>query len=82
MSLCSELFVQFPAAMTTTRMHIDNLTGSTDNAHLEKALESVPKVDSVEIDASAGEALVRHDSADLDQLVRAVAGLGYTARVE
>ena len=54
--------------MDTTRIKIAKLSAATDTAHLEKALEAVPLVESAEIDPGAHEAIVRHDGADPAQV--------------
>ncbi len=65
--------------METTRLKIAKLTPTSDTAHLEKALEAVPLVESVEIDPGAHEAIVRHDGAETGQLTAALRGQGYIA---
>lgn len=67
--------------MSTTRITIENLEAATDTAHIEKAIESVPRVSAVEIDPGAKQAIVTHDGAEPERLKRAVAELGYAATV-
>jgi copper chaperone CopZ len=68
--------------MKTTHLRIAKLAGATDAAHLEKALEAVPRVQSVKIDLATHEAIIEHDEADPQELTRAVKGLGYPAALE
>ena len=68
--------------MNTTQIEIDRLADATDTAHLEKAIEAVPRVQSVEIDPQNGRALVTHDGASPEKLAAAVRDLGYSARVK
>jgi copper chaperone CopZ len=67
--------------MTTTKLTIERLDGPTDSEHLQKALEAVPRVESVEIDHAARQALISHAGADPLELVSAVAAVGYPARL-
>lgn len=69
-------------AMTMTRVVIKGLESATDTGHLEKALEAVPHVASVEIDPSTRFAMVEHDGARPELLVAAVHALGYGAAAE
>lgn len=64
-----------------THIQIAKLEGATDAAHLEKALEAVPRVQSVKIDPAAHEAIVEHDAADVQELTTAVKRLGYPATI-
>jgi copper chaperone CopZ len=68
--------------MSTTRLKIAKLGGATDAAHIEKALESVPRVSSVRLDPQANEAIVEHDGADEGEMTTAVKQQGYIASVE
>ncbi|HEX2102005.1 MAG TPA: cation transporter [Candidatus Synoicihabitans sp.] len=68
--------------MTTTRLKIAKLASATDAAHIEKALEAVPRVASVTLDAEENQAVVEHDGADTDELRSAVRELGYIASEE
>ena len=68
--------------MQTTRLKIAKWDGSTDVAHLEKALEAVERVQSVRIDSGAHEAVVQHENAPVEQLTAAVKSLGYLSTVE
>lgn len=68
--------------MSTTRLKIAKLAGATDAEHIEKALESVPHVTSVELAPDRNEALVDHDGADEGELIAAVRQLGYLATLE
>lgn len=67
--------------MTTTEIKIAKLSDATDAAHLEKALEAVPHVQSVRVDPETHSARVEHDGADPRQLTEAVKRLGYPATV-
>lgn len=68
--------------MATTQIKIAKLSGATDAAHLEKALEAVPHVQSVRVDLGANSAFIEHDGADPAQLTAAIKQLGYPAAVE
>ena len=68
--------------MTTTHLKIAKLDDATDAEHLEKALEAVPRVQSVRIDPDAHEAVVDHEDADPEELTTAIKRLGYVAVVE
>ena len=68
--------------MTTTQIKIAKLSDATDAAHLEKALEAVPRVQSVRVDPDANAAFVEHDGADPNELTAAVKRLGYPSSVE
>jgi copper chaperone CopZ len=68
--------------MSTIRLKIAKLAGATDTAHIEKALESVSRVKSVQLDPTANEAIVEHDGADETELTAAIKQQGYIANVE
>ena len=68
--------------MNTTRLKIAKLSGATDTAHIEKALEAVPRVKSVKVEAEENQAIVDHEGADVGELTSAVKQLGYIAAVE
>jgi copper chaperone CopZ len=68
--------------MNTAHIKSPNLVAATDTGHIEKALESVPHVMSVEIDPAAKMAIVEHDGADFGKLISAVKQLGYMATAE
>ena len=63
--------------MSTTQLVIDNFENVTDTAHLEKAFEAVPGVESVEIDPQSRKVLITHHGADPSQLASAAQKLGY-----
>ncbi|MBA4136160.1 MAG: hypothetical protein C0518_02445 [Opitutus sp.] len=65
-----------------TRLRIAKLTDPTDTAHIEKALEAVPRVNAVTIETAQNQAIVDHDGADERELTNAVKQLGYIASVE
>ena len=67
--------------MTIVQLKIATLSGATDAAHLEKALEAVPRVHSARIDSDAHSAIIEHDGADPGELVEAARRLGYPATV-
>lgn len=68
--------------MSTTRLKIAKLSSATDAEHIEKALEAVPRVASVQLDPSAHQAIVEHDGADVNELTSAVKEIGYVATVD
>jgi copper chaperone CopZ len=65
-----------------TRMKIAKLTEPADATHIEKALEAVPNVRSVQVDVEENEALVQHEGAEESELTAAVKSLGYLATIE
>ena len=65
-----------------TRLRIAKFTDATDAAHIEKALEAVPGVNSVKVEPAENQAIVEHDGADERELTSAVKQLGYVAIVE
>lgn len=68
--------------MPTTRLKIAKLADATDAAHLEKALEAVPGVESVHIDTAFHEAIVDHGHVNAEELTTAIKRLGYIAMLE
>lgn len=68
--------------MKKTRIKIAKLTDATDSAHIEKALEAVPRVNSVTVEAAEHQATVEHEGADEQELTDAVKQLGYIAVVD
>lgn len=67
--------------MTTTHLKIAKLDDAHEATRLEKALEAVPRVQSVRVDLEANEAVVEHDAADQEDLTAAVKNVGYIAIV-
>lgn len=65
-----------------TKLKIAKLDAATDAAHIEKALEAVPRVSAVRIEPEENAAVVEHDGADLGDLTSAVKQLGYISTVE
>ena len=57
---------------TKTNIRIEGLKNVTSTAHLEKKLEAIPGVQSVEIDPQNENAIVEHDGADLRKIRTAV----------
>ena len=68
--------------MNTTRLKIAKLSGATDIAPIEKALEAVPRVKSVKVEPEENQAIVDHDGADERELTNAVKQMGYVAAIE
>lgn len=68
--------------MKQTRIKIAKLTDATDSAHIEKALEAVPRVSSVTVEPAEHQATVEHDGADEQELASAVKQLGYIAVID
>ena len=65
----------------TTNLRIEGMTCANCAVHVEKALEAVPRVESVSVRLEEG-ARVEHDGADEASLIRAVATAGdYKAEV-
>lgn len=63
--------------METTTVDIEGLGATSATAHIEKALEAVPRVASVRMDTGGGKALIEHDGADKQALLRALRSVGY-----
>lgn len=68
--------------MTETHLKIAKLDDATDVAHIEKALEAVPRVQSVRVDPENHEAVILHEDAPEDELTAALKQLGYVGTVE
>ena len=71
-----------PSNVMNTRLKIAKLAAATDTAHIEKALEAVPRVNSVRVQPDENQAIVDHDGADERELTSAIKQLGYLATVE
>jgi len=66
-----------------TCLRIAKLSGSPDDAaHIEKALEAVPRVTSVKVEPEENRAIVDHNGADQGDLTAALKPLGYIASAE
>lgn len=66
--------------MSTTHVKIEELQdGPGGTAHLEKTLEAIPQVQSVEIDLGSGCAIVEHDGVAPAVLIAALQKRGYRA---
>ena len=63
--------------MATTTLQIDGLGATAATAHIEKALESVPKVSSVKVESGQGRVHIDHEGADEAKLMAALQALGY-----
>lgn len=59
-------------------LHISGLQTIGGTAHLEKAIEAVPRVSSVRLDPDAERVLVQHDGAAPDEVLRAARSSGFT----
>jgi len=68
--------------MTTTKLKVDGMTCEMCVGYVQKALESVPGVQSAQVDLEAGRATVQHDGASENAMVEAVEEEGYEARRE
>jgi cation transport ATPase len=68
--------------MPTTHLKIAKLDDATDIAHIEKALEAVPGVQSARVVADENEAVVEHENADTTEMTTAVKKLGYVSTPE
>jgi copper chaperone CopZ len=68
--------------MKTTQLNITGMTCSACVAHVEKALKSVPGVQSVAVDLAAGRAKVEHEGADEAKFREVIEEEGYEAEVE
>lgn len=64
---------------TTTQIKIEGLRHITATGHLEKAMEAVPGVESVELDAERECAVVEHAGADPVRLMAVAAKEGFPA---
>ena len=69
-------------SMKPLHVKIAKVSDATDFAHLEKALEAGPRVQTVRINPATHEAVVEHEGADPEQLKEAVKRLGYPAAVD
>ena len=78
----SSLQIENDFSAMNTRLKIAKLADATDAAHIEKALEAVPRVNSVRVEPDDHQAVVEHDGADETELTAAVKQLGYVATVE
>ncbi|MFT3780380.1 MAG: heavy-metal-associated domain-containing protein [Nibricoccus sp.] len=63
--------------MQTTILRLKGLGATAANAHIEKAIEAVRGVESVEMNVGDGEILIEHDGADTEKIREAVRALGY-----
>jgi copper chaperone CopZ len=63
--------------MTRTHVKIVLFDNLTDSGHLEKSLEAVPGVVSVEFAPDVQEVIILHEGADMQRLAAAIAQLGY-----
>ena len=68
--------------MPTTHLKIAKLDNATDIAHIEKALEAVPGVQSARVVADENEAVIEHEDADTAEMTTAVKKLGYVSTPE
>ncbi|HWA87011.1 MAG TPA: heavy-metal-associated domain-containing protein [Opitutus sp.] len=68
--------------MSTTPIKIEAAASANEFGHIEKALEAVPRVSSVEVGPAAGTATVEHDGADVGEMKAAVRGVGFIARLD
>jgi hemin uptake protein HemP len=65
-----------------TILKIEQLTGATDTAHIEKALEAVPRVNSVRVASAQNSVIIEHDGADKRELTTAIKHFGYEVKIE
>lgn len=65
--------------METLLLKIAQLSGATDTAHLEKAIEAVPGVASVEVESASHTVVVEHEGVEPSHLVTVAEDLGYNA---
>ncbi|HEX2860091.1 MAG TPA: heavy metal-associated domain-containing protein [Lacunisphaera sp.] len=65
--------------MEFTRLAIAKFDATADPTPLQKALEAVPQVETVEIDANTHQAVVAHEGANLNEMTAALKSVGYTA---
>ncbi len=63
--------------MASITLQISGLGTTAATAHIEKALESVPRVRSVRVQSGEGYAVVEHDGASPEKLVNALRSVGY-----
>lgn len=59
-----------------TDLHISGLKNLTSTAHIEKTIESFPRVQAVQIDPERERAIVEHEGADLAKIRGALAEAG------
>jgi copper chaperone CopZ len=67
--------------MSITCLKIEGLSDVVAVGHLEKSLEAVPGVASVEIDRTGEQAIVEHDGASPQKLQSAAADLGFRTTI-
>ena len=60
-----------------SKLKIQGLRAAAENAHIEKTLEAVARVEAVTMEPENGLAVVEHSGADEGELKRALAASGY-----
>ncbi len=65
--------------MKTTQLQIETSGALGESAHLQKALEAVPGVQSVRVESESNRATIEHDGADEQKLVAAIKAAGHDA---
>ncbi len=67
--------------MQNTELKIEGMSCQNCVAHVTKALQAVPSVQSAEVQLEAGRALVQHENADVPAMLGAIDDAGYEAEV-
>ncbi len=67
--------------MQQTELKIEGMSCENCVAHVTKALQAVPGVQSAEVQLEAGRAHVRHENADVPAMLAAIDDAGYEAEV-
>ena len=67
--------------METTELKVTGMVCEGCVGHVEKAIQGVAGVESVEVDLSAGRAAAKHSGASEHEMIAAVAEAGYQAEV-
>lgn len=60
-----------------TTLKVEGLNATAENAHLEKAIEAIPGVESVEMDSGHKTILVEHQNVPEKELLTALQAAGY-----
>ncbi len=68
--------------MAKTKLKIEGMMCEGCVSNVKKALESVPETIKVDIDLKKGLAVIEHDGASDDALIRAVVDAGFRASVK
>ena len=65
----------------TTQIQIADTGALGDSAHLQKAMEAVPGVQSARVETQLGRATIEHEGADGQKLLAAIKAAGHEAKL-